>query len=96
MVIGILEMVLYLPESHSLKEKRRVVKSIKDKVRNRFNVAIAETDDLDLWQKARLGVCTLGNDRRQVNGRLDQVVNFVERLQLASDLEVQMELLDYS
>jgi uncharacterized protein len=95
MVIGILEIILYLPESHSLKDKRQVVKSIKDKVRQRFNVAIAETDDLDLWQKARLGVCTLGNDRRQVNGRLDQVTNFVERLQVASDIDFHMELLDY-
>jgi uncharacterized protein YlxP (DUF503 family) len=95
MVIGILEIILYLPEAHSLKEKRQIVKSVKDKVRNRFNVAIAETDDLDLWQKARLGVCTLGNDRRQVNGRLDQVANFIERLQVASDIDFQMELMDY-
>jgi uncharacterized protein len=95
MVIGILEIVLYLPESHSLKEKRQIVKSIKDKVHNRFNVAIAETEDLDLWQKARLGVVSLGNDRRQVNGRLDQVTNFVERMQLAADMDFQIELLDY-
>ena len=95
MVIGILEMILYLPESHSLKEKRQVVKSIKDKVRNHFNVAIAEVDDLDLWQKARLGVCSLGNDRRSVNARLDQVVNFVERLQVAVDIDTHLEMLDY-
>jgi uncharacterized protein YlxP (DUF503 family) len=95
MVVGILEMVIYLPESHSLKEKRQVVKSIKDKVRHRFNVAIAEVDDLDLWQKARLGICSLGNDRREINARLDQVVNFVEHLHLAADMDVQMELFDY-
>jgi uncharacterized protein len=95
MVIGILEIVLYLPESHSLKEKRQVVKSIKDKVHNRFNVAIAETGDLDLWQKVRLGVLSLGNDRRQVNGRLDQVTHFVERMQVAVDMDFQIELLDY-
>ena len=95
MVIGILEIVLYLPESHSLKEKRQIVKSIKDKVHHRFNVAIAEIGDLDLWQKARLGVLSLGNDRGQVNGRLDQVTNFVERMQVAVDMDFQMELLDY-
>ena len=95
MVIGILEIVLYLPESHSLKEKRQIVKSIKDKVHHRFNVAIAETGDLDLWQKARLGVCSLGNDRPQVNGRLDQVTNFIERLQVAADMDFQIELIDY-
>jgi uncharacterized protein len=95
MVIGILEMILYLPESHSLKEKRQVIKSIKDKVRNRFNVAIAEVDDQDLWQKARLGICSLGNDRRQVNGQLDQVTNYVERLHLAVDIDTHLELMDY-
>jgi uncharacterized protein YlxP (DUF503 family) len=95
MVIGILEIVLYLPESHSLKEKRQIIKSIKDKVHNRFNVAIAETGDLDLWQKVRLGVCSLGNERGQVNGRLDQVINFVERMQVAADLDYKIDLLDY-
>lgn len=95
MVIGILEITLYLPESHSLKEKRQTVKSIKDKVHNRFNVAIAEIGDLDLWQKASLGICTLGNDRRHVNGRLDQVANFVEGLQVAVDMDFQIELMDY-
>jgi len=95
MVIGILEIILYLPESHSLKDKRQVVKSLKDKVHQRFNVAIAEVDDLELWQKARLGVCSVGNDRRQVNGRLDQVINFIERQQVAVDMDTQIELLDY-
>lgn len=95
MVIGILEITLYLPESHSLKEKRQTVKSIKDKVHHRFNVAIAEIGDLDLWQKASLGVCSLGNDRRHVNGRLDQVANFMEGLHLAVDMEFHIELMDY-
>jgi len=57
--------------------------------------AIAEVDDQDLWQKAHLGVCSLGNDRRQVNGRLDQVINFIERLQVAVDIDTHIELLDY-
>jgi uncharacterized protein YlxP (DUF503 family) len=48
-----------------------------------------------LWQKARLGFCSLGNDRRSVNARLDQVVNFVERLQVAVDIDAHMEMLDY-
>ncbi|MEW6188128.1 MAG: DUF503 domain-containing protein [Thermodesulfobacteriota bacterium] len=95
MVIGILEIILYLPESHSLKDKRQVVKSLKDKVHQRFNVAIAEVDDLDLWQKASLAVISVGNDRRQVNGRLDQVINFIERQQVAVDMDTQIELLDY-
>lgn len=95
MVIGVLEIVLYLPESHSLKDKRQVVKSLKDKVRQRFNVAVAEVDDLDLWQKAHLGILSLGNDRRQVNGRLAQVLNYIERIQPAADMDSRLDLLDY-
>ena len=95
MIIGILELVLRLPDSHSLKAKRQVIKSIKDKVRNRFNVSMAEVGDHDLWQTARLGVCTLGNDRAHLNARLDQVLNFIEGLHLASDLEFQLDFLDY-
>jgi uncharacterized protein YlxP (DUF503 family) len=95
MVIGVLEIILWLPESHSLKAKRQVIKSLKDKVRNRFNVSIAEVDDQELWQKAHLGICSLSNDRREVNARLDQVINFVERLQVAADLEFHLEMIDY-
>jgi uncharacterized protein YlxP (DUF503 family) len=95
MVIGVLEIILYLPESHSLKEKRQVVKSLKDKVHNHFNVSIAEIEDLNLWQKAHLGVCSVGNDRRQVNARLDQVINFIDRQQVAVDIDTRIELLDY-
>ena len=95
MIIGILEVILYLPESHSLKGKRQVIKSIKDKVRSRFNVSIAEIEYLDLWQKAGLAVCTVGNDRSRINGQLDQVINFIDRLQVATDIDTQIELMDY-
>jgi uncharacterized protein len=95
MVIGVLEVMLWLPESHSLKDKRQVIKSLKDKVRNRFNVSVAEVGDQELWQKAHLGICGLGSDRREVNGRIDQVVNFLERLQVAANLEFRLELIDY-
>jgi uncharacterized protein YlxP (DUF503 family) len=87
-----MEMLLWLPESHSLKDKRQVVKSLKDRIRNHFNVSVAEVGDQQLWQKAHLGVCTVSVDRRDANARLDQVANFVERLQLASDMDVRIEM----
>jgi len=55
MIVGISTIELLLAENHDLKGKRRALKSIKDQVRNRFNVSIAEVDDLDLWQRATLG-----------------------------------------
>jgi len=51
MVVGVLRLMIYIPESHSLKEKRGVLQRIKNRVRNEFNVSIAECGDQDLWQR---------------------------------------------
>ncbi len=60
--IGVLTMELRLEESHSLKEKRHVVKSLKDRLRNRFNVSVAEIDHQDTWQRATLAAVTVASD----------------------------------
>jgi hypothetical protein len=79
MTIGALVVTLRLAENHSLKGKRRVVKSITAQVRSKFNVSIAEIDDNDTWQVATLGVGCVGNDKRHVNEVLSSVVNLIER-----------------
>ena len=61
----------------SLKGKRRVLKSITSQLRNRFNVAVAEVDDNELWQLATLGVCCLSNDKRHTNEVLSKVAAFI-------------------
>ena len=94
MRVGLLVIELFLPGCASLKDKRRVVKSLKDRIRNHFNVAVAEVGDHQLWQKAHLGVCTVSADRRDANARLDQVANFVERLQVAADMDIRIEMLN--
>ena len=83
MVIGILELILYLPENRSLKGKRAVVRSLKARVRNKFNVSIAECDDLDSWQRISLGIAQIGNDRTHVDRCLREVSGFVTVLGLA-------------
>lgn len=85
MVVGICTIELYIPQNGSLKGKRHVLHSIKSKVKNKFNVAIAEVGEQDLWQKAILGVTTVANDRSFVNEVMDKVVGFV-----ASHPEVQI------
>ena len=60
--IGVLTMELRLEESHSLKDKRHVVKSLKDRLRNRFNVSVAEIDHQDTWQRATLAAVTVASD----------------------------------
>jgi uncharacterized protein YlxP (DUF503 family) len=79
MVIGICRVELHLPDRHSLKEKRHVVKSLKDRMRRTFNVSIAEVGDQDVWQRAILGAACVGTDRPYVNGVLDQLLRAVER-----------------
>jgi hypothetical protein len=83
MVIGILRLELLLPENHSLKGKRQVIRAIKDRVRNKFNVSIAETGDNDLWQRAELAVAQVGNERAFVDSALREVANFIDSLGLA-------------
>lgn len=79
MVIGVLSWQLSLPGCGSLKEKRMVVKSLKDKVRHRFNVSVAETDMQDVWSRAELTVALVATDRRRADSVLDKVDLFLER-----------------
>jgi len=83
MIVGTCRIELYIPESNSLKAKRKIIKSLKDQVRNRFNVAIAEIELQDLWQRAILGIVTLSNDKKQVDATLAKVVSYVECTDLA-------------
>ena len=89
MHVGVCRLSFRLPENHDLKGKRQVSRSLIAKVRNRFNVAIAEIDDNDLWQRLTLGVCCVSNDPGHTNAIMSQVVRFIEASR--GDLE----LLDY-
>lgn len=93
MVIGVCRLHLRIPENHSLKEKRHVIRKLIDRVRHRFNVAISEVDDNDLWQRAQIGFCTVGNDRRFVNSSLDKIIGFIEKMYLAEVIEKEMEII---
>jgi uncharacterized protein len=94
MTVGIARITLFVPESHSLKEKRMVLRRVKDRVRNKFNVAIAEVEENDVWQRAVVGLALLGNDRRFVESALDEVVRFVR--DLAETTNVERELMTFS
>ncbi len=77
MRIGILQFSLSIRWARSLKDKRQVVKSLKDRLRNRFNVSVAEIEDQDLPQTATLGIVMAGNDSRYINGALDKILNIL-------------------
>lgn len=78
MIIGVCELVLHLPECHSLKEKRQVLKSVMARVRNQFEVSIAEVEDQDVWQSARIGVSCVSNSTRHASEILDHVKRYIE------------------
>ena len=77
MTVGIARLTLFLPDSHSLKEKRMVLRRVKDRAQQKFNVAIAEVEENDVWQRAVIGLAVVGNERRFVEAQLDEVIRFV-------------------
>jgi len=76
MIVGTLKLRFVLRESHSLKDKRRVILSLKATLSNKFNVAVAETDEQDVWQTAEIGIATVGSDGPFVQSVLSNVVNY--------------------
>ena len=87
MYVGALRMELYMPQCRNLKEKRQVIKSIIDRTRNRFNVAVAEIDKHDLWQVCSLGISCVSNSEYAVRETLSHVDRSVRAMGKAEVLE---------
>ena len=92
MIIAAVMITLVIPGNDSLKGKRRVVKSLMERVRHKFEAAVAEVGANDLWQKARIGVALVGNDSQLLNTRLQQIMTFIENQYLAEIIDSQVEL----
>jgi len=73
MPIGLLTLELHLPDAHSLKEKRMTLRKVKDRLRSRFNVSVAELEHQDLWQRAVLGVVSISSDQQGLASLLEEV-----------------------
>jgi hypothetical protein len=93
MFIGVCTIEMHIPDSGSLKTKRHSLRSIKDRIRSRFNVSVAEIDDNDLWQKASLAVAAVSNDKSHLNQTLDHVLNMVRAVPEVSLLDYHIEIL---
>ena len=83
MVVGVLKLNLVIPENHSLKGKRGVIKRIQARVSQRFNISVAECGDQDLWQSTVLGFAVAGTSRPVIEATLNKVVEFVDEIGLA-------------
>jgi len=91
-VVGTLKISLHIHNQQSLKEKRKVVKSIVGKVRHRFNASISEVGSNDKWQMIELGISTLANDRRFVNSVLDTILSYIDSLYLGEIIDSKIEI----
>jgi uncharacterized protein len=85
MPIGLLTLEIHIPDARSLKDKRQVLRSLKDRLRGRFNVAVAELDYQDTWQRSQVGIVSLSNDSAHLQESLQAVFDEAEQL-LGRDL----------
>jgi uncharacterized protein len=93
MKVGVSQITLHLPGCHSLKDKRQVIKSIMARVRQKFEVAIAEVDEQDLWQIAKLGVSCVSNSSQHIDAVLGRVRRFIEETRpdvIVTDTEIEI------
>ena len=98
MIVGVCRVTLLVPESHSLKERRMVLRRIKDRVRNTFNVAIAEVgegDFKDSWQSAQLGFAVVANDKVFTQSVVQKVLGFIDGLGVAKLVDDEQDYIDY-
>lgn len=93
MVIGAARVELHVHGSHSLKQKRGVVRSITQRVRNRFNVSVAEVGGQGTWQYVVIGLSTVSGDAQSARTRLEKAIEFIEDLHLAEVVDQEVEIL---
>lgn len=96
MIVGVCRLSLLVSYSHSLKEKRAVVRKIKDRVRQKYGIALSEVGGLDTWQRAVLGYAVVGGDRDHVIQTIGKVASLVEALGIAEVTNDEREFLAYS
>jgi hypothetical protein len=92
MIVAVAQITLHIPDNHSLKGKRKVVKSLIDKVRHRFSVTIAEVDGHDLWQQAILGLALVSNDSQILDASMTKIIGYIEDQHLAQVIDSKVEL----
>jgi uncharacterized protein YlxP (DUF503 family) len=82
-----------MPDADSLKAKRQILLSLKDRLRDKFNVSVAEVADQDLWQKAVLGIACVANEGAHVNQVLDQAINLIRSMRTLELVQSRIDIL---
>lgn len=91
-MVGVLTVLLYIREADSLKYKRRVIKSLMDRCRNKFNVSVAETDDNDSLKRCTLTAAAVSNEKRHIESTLTHVKNYISDSYEADIIESEMQI----
>ncbi|WP_224245422.1 DUF503 domain-containing protein [Hyalangium gracile] len=95
MFVCVARLTLQIHESGSLKAKRQVLRRVTERVKARFNVAVAEVDDQDLWQKATIALAVVGNERAHVDEQMEKIIHFVEEMYVAPLMTREKEILAF-
>ena len=93
MVIGVATIELYLSDCQSLKDKRSITKSLIQRLRNKFNAAIAEVDDYKYWQKSTIGIAVIGGSTAHADSQLQSIVAFIEQQPMVLITNIETETL---
>lgn len=93
LVVGLLRIELHIPNTGSLKDKRQVLKSLKDRLRSRYNISISEVDHSDLWQRSVLAIAHVSNDKRYANKLLSGVLSRIDQFGPVHLIDHDMEFL---
>lgn len=92
-IVGLCTIELHIPDSQSLKDKRHVLLSLKDRLRDKFNLSVAEVDGQDLWQRTVLGLACVANETRHVNQVLEQALNVIRATPAVEIVQSRVDLL---
>ena len=95
MFVCVARLTLQIPDSGSQKSKRQILRRVTDRVKARFNVAVAEVDDNDLWQRATLGLTVVGNERRHVDEQMEKIIHHIEEMYVAPLVSRETEILSF-
>lgn len=94
MQVGCCSIKFFLHGNRSLKEKRRIIRTIKDRLKNKFNVSVAEIGNQDVWQNLHLGIVAVGSDHKYLEGLLHQVVDAIDNMHLAEMTDSQIRVMN--
>lgn len=95
MFIGVLKVSLYLSEPQSLKDKRRIIKSLTEKLKNKFNLAVAETGNLDSWNSCELGIVCISNEAAHSDRMIASAISFIESQGTVELTDIETEIIPF-